>query len=464
MSHRALYNLLCWQLATMVPPRAARLLQYASLSFDVSFQEIFPTLSAGGCILVISETLRRDPPGLLRTISRHRVEKFYLPVVALQQLAAAAEVVPDADLDCMREITAAGEQLRITPQIVRFFQRARHCTLHNFYGPTETHGTTLYTLRGDPQTWPTLVPIGQPIANDQNYVLDRRGELQPLGVCGELYLGGVGLADGYAGRPDLTAARFVPDPFGPHPGGRLYRTGDLARWRPDGLIEFLGRIDHQVKVRGFRVELEEIEAVLAAHPGVRECVVALREDVPGDRRLVAYLVTRPGERPGVSQLRTQVQQRLPEYMIPASYVFLDQLPLTLNRKVDRSRLPAPDEQRPELETQYLAPRTPTEEAIAGIWAELLTLERVGVQDNFFELGGHSLLVTQVVSRLRSHFGIEIAIVDLFTAATIEQLAARIDELLLAQVDTADIDSMLTLLDGMDEAEAERMLKQLDAAT
>ncbi len=459
MSHRALYNLLCWQLETMVPPRAARLLQYASLSFDVSFQEIFPTLSAGGTIVLITEELRRDPMALLRFINQHQVEKLYLPMVALQQLADACGLA-GVSLSCLREITAAGEQLQITPQMIHFFHQASNCTLHNFYGPTETHGVSIYTLSGAPEQWPTLVPIGRPIANDQVYVLNAQGQPQPIGISGELYLGGIGVAEGYLNRPELSAERFVADPFRSEPGARLYKSGDLARWRADGNLEFLGRLDHQVKLRGFRVELEEIEAVLNRQPGVRESVVVVREDVVGDKRLVAYLVMEAQQRPTINDLRAMMQTHLPEYMVPASYIFLEALPLTLNRKVDRERLPRPERDRPELETQFVAPETATEQGIAQIWQEILGIERVGLQDNFFGLGGHSLLVTQVISHLHTQFDEEITVRDLFTFPTIAQLAKHIDGLLLVRLDSDDTDALLTLLDGMDETEVEQMLKQV----
>ena len=372
MSHRALYNLLQWQLSTMVPPRAPRMLQFASLSFDVSYQEIFPPLSAGGTIFLITEELRRDPLALLRFISQQRIEKLHLPVVALQQLSDVSSMEL-LDLSQLREITAAGEQLQITPQVIRFFQRASSCTLHNFYGPTETHGVTIFTLTGDPTTWPSLVPIGKPIANDQVYVLDPSGYPLPIGVTGELYLGGIGVADGYLNRPELTAERFVPDAYGPRRGVRLYKTGDLARYRVDGNLEFLGRIDHQVKVRGFRVELEEIEAVLNQHPAVRESVVVVREDVPGDKRLVAYLVTEEQQHLPTRELRNNVLAQLPEYMVPSSYVFLEAFPLTINRKVDQRRLPAPDQERPALVETFVAARTATEQQLVQMWIEIYVL-------------------------------------------------------------------------------------------
>ena len=426
MSHRALYNLLQWQLSTMVPPRAPRMLQFASLSFDVSYQEIFPPLSAGGTIFLITEELRRDPLELLRFISQQRIEKLYLPVVALQQLSDVSSMEL-LDLSQLREITAAGEQLQITPQVIRFFQRASSCTLHNFYGPTETHGVTIFTLTGDPTTWPSLVPIGKPIANDQVYVLDPSGYPLPIGVIGELYLGGIGVADGYLNRPELTAERFVPDAYGPRRGVRLYKTGDLARYRVDGNLEFLGRIDHQVKVRGFRVELEEIEAVLNQHPAVRESVVVVREDVPGDKRLVAYLVTEEQQHLPTRELRNNVLAQLPEYMVPSSYVFLEAFPLTINRKVDQRRLPAPDQERPALVETFVAARTATEQQLVQMWIEILRLERVGVHDNFFELGGHSLLITQVVSRIRDIFGIDLPVRSFFGTSTIALIAERIDQ-------------------------------------
>jgi acyl carrier protein len=246
-------------------------------------------------------------------------------------------------------------------------------------------------------------------------------------VPGELCLGGEGLARGYLHRPGLTADRFVPDPFATGPGERLYRTGDLARFRPTGEIEFLGRIDHQVKVRGFRIELGEIEAALAAHPGVTGAIVLAREDAPGDRRLVAYVTTAPGEESGVTvaSLRSAAQDRLPEYMVPSAFVLLPELPLTSNGKVDRRALPAPE--RPGLDDSFLPPRTPLEMEVAGIWGDVLGVDQVGLQDGFFDLGGHSLLATRVLSRIEEAFGVDMPLQTLFESPTLEGFAAALGQ-------------------------------------
>ncbi|HEX6287625.1 MAG TPA: phosphopantetheine-binding protein, partial [Herpetosiphonaceae bacterium] len=278
---------------------------------------------------------------------------------------------------------------------------------------------------------PSVIPIGRPIANTQLYVLDRQMQPVPLGAHGELYIGGDGVGRGYLNQPALTGATFVPDPFSGTGGGRLYKTGDLARYLADGTLEFLGRIDQQVKLRGFRIELGEIEAVLAEHPAVREAVVLLREDTPGDPRLVAYVATNqaPSNQESEtwnSELRQFLGARLPAYMIPSAFVLLDALPLTENGKVDRRVLPAPERSGLQAADRVQPPRTPTEEAIAGIWSEVLQLDRIGMRDNFFELGGHSLLATQVIARLRSTFQIDLPVHRLFETPTIAALAEHID--------------------------------------
>ncbi|MGZ3460106.1 MAG: condensation domain-containing protein, partial [Archangium sp.] len=267
------------------------------------------------------------------------------------------------------------------------------------------------------------VPIGRPISNTQVYILDRHLQPLPPGVPGELFISGDGLARGYLGSSSLTAERFLPNPFSSTPGARMYRTGDLARHRQDGVLEFLGRIDNQVKVRGFRIELSEVESALLFHPSVREAVVVAREDSPGLKRLVAY-VTGESQALGSEALRAFLKQRLPEYMVPSAFVHLEALPLTSNGKVDRKALPAPDS-RPELAQQFVAPRDDVEQKLASLWTEVLRLERVGIHDNFFELGGHSLLATQAISRIRGAFGVELPLRDLFDAPTIAALGARI---------------------------------------
>ncbi|MCA1568706.1 MAG: condensation domain-containing protein, partial [Acidobacteria bacterium] len=268
--------------------------------------------------------------------------------------------------------------------------------------------------------------IGRPLANTQVYLLDGWMQPVPQGATGELYLGGDGLARGYLGRSGLTAERFVPHPFGERAGARLYRTGDVARYLPDGEIEFLGRIDHQIKLRGFRIELGEIETVLATHPSIRQCSVLVREDMPGDKRLVAYVVGEDGRAATTGELRDLIKQKLPEYMIPSVFVMLDTLPLTPNGKVDRKQLPAPEQTRETLEEEFAAPRTAVEEMLAGIWSQVLGVGRIGVRDNLFELGGHSLLATQIISRVRETFHVEVPLRSLFGAPTVAGLARNVE--------------------------------------
>jgi acyl carrier protein len=263
------------------------------------------------------------------------------------------------------------------------------------------------------------------------YLLDEGLNPVPVGMEGELYIGGDGLARGYLNRPDLTAERFIPDPFSKTPGARLYKTGDRARRLPDGAIQFLGRNDFQVKLRGFRVELGEIETVLTSHPGVKEAVATVREE--GEKRLVGYIVAKEPA-PAPHELRRFLRERLPEYMVPSTFVFMDRLPLTPNGKLDRRALPVPEQTRPELEETFVAPRTPVEERVAGIWAEVLGLERVGVYDNFFNLGGHSLLATQVVSRVREAFQVETPLRVFFETPTVAGLAVAVEEVLIEQLE------------------------------
>ncbi len=421
MRHGALANLIAWQTASL--PGVSKTLQFTSPSFDVSFQEIFSTWASGGTLVLISEEDRRDPATLWARLRTAGVERLFLPFVALQQLAEAARGgLPIAET--LREIVTAGEQLRITPALAELFARLPGTRFHNHYGPAETHVVTSYELAGDPASWPPLPPIGRPIAGGRVHVVDRDGRPAPVGVPGELLLGGAGLARGYIDRPELTAERFAPDPFEGEPGARLYRTGDLARWLPDGNLEFLGRVDTQVKIRGYRVEPGEIEALLGAHPEVREAAVVVREERPGDRRLVAWIVPADGAEPDSRELRRFVAERLPDYMVPSAFVLREALPLTPSGKVDRRTLARLVPEGGVLSAGHVPPRTPAEELLAGIWAEVLGVARVGATDHFFELGGHSLLGTQVVSRIRAVFGVGLPLRVLFEAPTLEELAKR----------------------------------------
>jgi acyl-coenzyme A synthetase/AMP-(fatty) acid ligase/acyl carrier protein len=401
------------------------------MSFDVSFQEIFTTWCSGGTLILIPEELRRDSAALLRFLCDESVTRVFLPFVALQQLAEAASQQPRLRVD-LREIITAGEQLQITRQIVHWFVQLKDCSLCNQYGPSETHVVTVFELAGSPRDWTPLPPIGRPISNTELFLLDGHLNPVPIGVPGELYIGGESLARGYLNRPELTAEKFIPHLFAGKPGERLYKTGDKARYLSDGNIEFLGRNDDQVKVRGYRIELGEIEVALRAHPQVNQTVVLAREDSFGDKRLVAYVVG--GNSVKVHDLRGFLKSKLPDYMVPSSFVVLDTLPLTPNRKIDRRALPAPNQDRPELENAFVAPRTRTEELIAAVWTETLKIERVGIHDHFFEIGGHSLLATQVVSRLRVAFGIDLPLRNLFEYPTVADLAERIEAVSWAGTD------------------------------
>jgi acyl carrier protein len=313
--------------------------------------------------------------------------------------------------------------------------------LWNMYGPTETTiwSTTCRLNAGVPIT------IGRPIANTEIFILDGRQQPVPVGVLGELYVGGDGLARGYHNRPELTEEKFVRHPFNPAPGARLYRTGDLARYRTDGSIEFQGRIDHQVKIRGFRIELGEIESVLCQHSSVRQGVVMARGEASGNRRLVAYLI---GETPTptVSELQEHLRRKLPEYMVPGAFVFLEKFPLTNNGKINRQALPEPEQERPELAAAYVAPRTGIEATLAEIWSEVLEVERIGVHDHFFELGGHSLLAVRTISRIRQQLEVDMPLSTLFDAPTVAQLAVKVVELQAANLDGQDLALLLEELE------------------
>ncbi len=298
--------------------------------------------------------------------------------------------------------------------------------LVNNYGPTETTvGATIYELSAADVTLREL-PIGRPIGNVQTYILDGNRQPLPIGVPGELHIGGAGLARGYLNRPELTDERFIPNPFSDSPSDRLYKTGDLARYLSDGNIEYVGRIDDQVKIRGFRLEIGEIEAALSQHPNLLSVAVALREDIPGQKSLVAYIVTVQESAPTVSELRDFLKQQLPDYMIPNAFVSLPALPITPNGKVDRRVLPAPDINSLIQTLEFVAPQTPTEELVASIWEKVLGVEQASVNDNFFELGGHSLLATQVVSQLNSSLGLHLPLSKLFELPTVASLSSYID--------------------------------------
>jgi amino acid adenylation domain-containing protein len=380
-------------------------LQNASLSFDVSAYELFWPLTVGARVVMTEPDGQKDPAYLLETIRTRRVETASVVPSLLRLLLEQPELERSAEL---ARVPCGGEALPAT-LVERFHERLPNAKLYNRYGPTEA-ATAVTGAVGTAEEGRAVVPIGSPMPNARVYVLDGAGEPVPVGVLGELYIGGAGVGRGYLDRPDLTAERFVADGFGAEPGARLYRTGDLARWLPDGTLDFVGRRDFQVKVRGFRVELGEIETQLAQHPSVRDAVVLAREDSPGDRRLVAYYVA-PAE-VEAGELRSHLSERVPEYMVPAAYVRLEAMPLTPSGKLDRGELPAPEADA-YVRRGSEAPASEMEQALAEVWAGVLGVERVGRHDHFFELGGHSLLAVQVVSRIRQVLGLEVALGEVF---------------------------------------------------
>ncbi|HEY3566611.1 MAG TPA: amino acid adenylation domain-containing protein [Thermoanaerobaculia bacterium] len=417
---------------------ASRVLQFASISFDTSVEEIYPCLTAGGALVLRTPGMLRSSADFLAACRQRGITLLDLPTAWWHGLVAdLAEGAAGEWPPALQGVILGGE--RVLPERVAAWGRriGPAVRLWNTYGPTEgTVVATLAELSSLPGGLDGLreAPMGRPLAGDRAWVLDARLEPVPIGVPGELCLGGAGVARGYLDRPELTAGRFLPDPFSGIEGARLYRTGDLVRWLPSGDLEFLGRVDRQVKVRGFRVELGEIEAALAEHPGVREVAVLAREDQPGERRLVAYLTPQAGRELETGELRAFLKERLPDHMVPAAFVTLAALPLNSSGKVDRRALPAPDASRPDLAAGYVAPSTPAEEAVADIWREVLGVERVGVHDDFYELGGHSLLLPQVMLRLRRDLEIEIPLRSLVEETTVAGLALTVEELLLEQIE------------------------------
>ena len=457
MVQRSLLNLLTWMIRTTHLPENARTLQFASLSFDVSFQDIFSTLCSGGTVVMISESERQDISNLAKTLGAEGIHRIFIPAVALQQLAEGFCAHGDFNAP-LRKVIAGSEQLQITQSIAAMFSGLEHAALHNEYGPSEAHVVTELALGRDTDNWPKRPSIGRPIANTQIYVLDRHFKPTPIGVPGELFIGGLGLARGYMTLPGVTADKFVPDPFSSEPGARLYRTGDLARYLANGNIEFLGRMDHQLKIRGFRIEPGEIEVVLCQHPAIHEAVVVAHDHGPGDKRLVAYLVAFPDAKPAAGELRTHLKEKLPDYMVPSVFMLLDRLPLNTNGKVDRRALPAPESSRPELEQAFVEPRTALERVLVKSWTDVLGVESVGINDNFFELGGHSLLATQLIARVSEAFQTELPLRIIFECPSVSSMAERLQQTETRAGDFEEMARILEQLEALTDDEARSMLE------
>jgi amino acid adenylation domain-containing protein/FkbM family methyltransferase len=421
VTQRGLSNYLAWSVGAYRVAEGNGAPVHSPLSFDLTVTSLLAPLCAGRAVTLISD---EAAAGAALAESLRGEGGYSLVKITPAHLTLLAQAMPaERAAGWTRALVVGGEAL--TGEALTFWQRhAPETRIVNEYGPTETVvGCCVYEVPAGARAG--AVSIGRPIAATRLYVLGARMSPVPFGVAGELYVGGAGVSRGYLNRAALTAEKFVPDPFSEEPGARLYATGDLARFMPDGNLEFLGRRDQQVKLRGYRIELGEIESVLAQHRSVREAAADVREDVPGDRRLVAYVVAEEGEGCSEAALREHLRERLPEYMTPSAFVLLEALPLTTNGKLDRKALPAPGGERPAWEGEYVAPRTPLEELLAGVWAELLGLERVGVDDNFFALGGHSLLATQLLARLLTIFKTELPLIAVFQSPTVAEFAGAV---------------------------------------
>jgi len=443
--HRNLVNYTHAILQLLEVDRPLAFATVSTISADLGNTCIFPSLVSGGCLHILSYEVAMEGDQLRDYFAKRPIDVLKIVPSHLYGLLATQT---NGGILPAKYLILGGEAL--SWDLVRQISRLDHsCRIINHYGPTETTVGSL-TFAVDEENdavYSATVPIGRPLANTRCYILDRWQRPVVSGVVGELYIGGAGVAAGYLNQPAETATRFVQDPLA-H-GARMYRTGDLARYLVDGNIEFLGRADHQVKVRGHRVELGEIEAVLAAHPGVRQAIVTARRGESEDVRILAYLV---GASMPHDELRAALRKKLPEYMLPSAFVFLKALPLTPNGKIDRAALPEPEDVRAGVQSEFVAPRTPVEEKLVGLWAGLLKVKTLGVYDNFFELGGHSLLATQVVSRMRKEFQVEITLVSLFESPTVAAMAEKIEKA------TADNTARLLMeLDRLSDDEAGRLL-------
>jgi acyl-coenzyme A synthetase/AMP-(fatty) acid ligase len=424
--------------------------QTAPQSFDVSVWQMLAPLLVGARVEVFADEIAFDPARLLEAVEGRGVTVLQLVPSLLRATLehAVRNGARCVSLPRLRWLLTTGEAL--PPDLCRmWFACQPRVPMLNAYGPTEcTDDVAFHVLREAPGPEEVRVPIGRVVANMRIYVLDEAMRPVAPGLTGELFVGGAGVGTGYLGKPGLTASSFVPDPFGGRAGARLYRTGDRVRQRPDGSLDFLGRLDHQVKIRGHRIEPGEIQAVLAEQPGVRDCAVVARGADRQGERLVAYVVADSQAPPVAAGLREALRRALPEYMVPSAFVVLDALPLTPNGKLDRASLPEPPAARPDVASSYASPSTPVEQTLTAIWEELLGLEGLGVNDNFFELGGHSLLAMRLLSRINETFAVDLALRQVFDSPTIEGLAMAVVD---AQLHAMPEDELASLFEGLENA-------------
>jgi amino acid adenylation domain-containing protein len=416
--HRGIVNQLYWRQTTFGLSSKDKVLQNIPFSFDPSVWQIFWTLCFGGQLVLPVREEHKDSNYLVKLIAEQQITIAAFVPSMLRVLLEAEGIEA---CKCLRHISCGGEALSIE-LVEQFCDRLNlEGVLHNVYGPTEAAIDATFWQCSRHSGY-SIAPIGKAITNADIYILDENLQPTPTGEPGELHIGGMGLARGYLNHPQLTSEKFIPHPWSQEPTARLYKTGDLARFLADGNIEFLGRIDHQVKIRGFRIELGEIETTLLQLANIREVVVMARQDTPGEKRLVAYIVSQPGETIKISEIRSYLQQKLAEYMVPAVFVVLETLPLNPNGKIDRHALPIPDQNRPELEPEFIAPRSQLETQLAEIWQEVLEINAIGVEDNFFELGGTSLLAVRVLAKIAAKCGKNLPLTTFIKAATIAEIA------------------------------------------
>ena len=448
IAHESLLNLVHWHQQAFGVKSADRASQVANVGFDAAVWEMWPYLATGASLYFAEDETVSDPESLRDWLVAQRITISFIPTPIAEHLLK----LPWPSETALRTMLTGADTLHgYLPVGLPFL-------LVNNYGPTEcTVVATSGPVHSNDSTH-ELPPIGCPIVNTQVYILDESGKQVPMETAGELHIGGMGVARGYRNRPELTAQRFIPNPFGAKPGERLFKTGDLARLLSDGQIAFLGRIDEQVKVRGFRVEPNEVTATLNEHPHIQQSVVVAREVAPGDTRLIAYFVAVPQSHPTLGELRDFLGARLPDFMVPATFVRLEKLPLTTNGKVDRMSLPAPEDTNTLRDSAYTAPRTDMEKTVAGILERVLGLEHVDVEENFFSLGGHSLLGAQLVARLRDTFGIEMPLRVIFEAPSVAELSSEIDRLLVAKVEAMSEKEVQRLLNSMPETSSKILPK------
>jgi amino acid adenylation domain-containing protein len=453
ISHRAIDNHMLWMQDEFPLTKEDRVVQKTPFGFDASVWEFLAPLLAGAQLVMAEPRGHQDSSYLVKLIAEKKVTVLQLVPSLLRLFLEEKEL---KSCESLKRVFCGGEPLPV--ELVERFLDRLPVELHNLYGPTEASiDAAFWTCARDRNQ--RTIPIGRPIANAETYLLDSHLNPVPIGVTGEIHIGGIGLARGYLNHADLTAENFIPNPFTSEPGARLYRTGDLGRYLPDGNIEFVGRMDHQVKIRGFRIELGEVEALLRQHESVQDSIVLLRQDSPDDSDLVAYVVSTHEPATTTKELRAFLKRQLPEYMVPSAFVFLDSLPLTPNGKVDRRALPKPGQERPDLKQTYVAPRTLVEKRLADIWKDVLKLEQVGTNHNFFELGGHSLKATQVMSRVHALFETDIPLRTLFEKPTVQELAAVITERQAKPPAEKEVSTILTELESLSDDDAQDLVSK-----